>query len=136
QTKNRPQVFHLWNPVSLTIQKSVDTGQDNQKARPAQNRNLSRQAVIIAESQFINGDRIIFVDDRYDVPESKKPLQCIPRILVACAAIEVVVGKQELSDVQTMPGKERRVKLHQPRLADRGARLYRGEILWALRKLQ
>ena len=49
----------------MAIVQAVDLGQDDEVLRIDHLRDLGRQPVVVADTDFLGGDRIVFVDDRH-----------------------------------------------------------------------
>src|SRR5258708_1753589 len=87
QSRYRLDIGHLRDELVILAEQTFHTGQDYQKVGLAEYRHFCGQKVIVAESQFFDYHRIVFIDDRNDVPEAHQPFQCIPCVSTSCAAV-------------------------------------------------
>ena len=102
--------------------KSVDHAQDHQERRLEQVGDHRGQAVVVAELDLVDADRVVFVDDRHGVA-LEQGVQGVPHVEVAGPAVEVFVGQEQLGGVAAMPAEALVVGADQVGLADGGGGL-------------
>ena len=66
--------------------------------RAEKQRHFRRQPVVVTEAQFLDGHRVIFIDNRDDRTGREKAVERIARIRAVHPAVDVSVGEKELSD--------------------------------------
>jgi len=101
---------------------AVDVGRQHQQVGLRQHRHMGSEAVVVADPQFIDRDRIVLVDHRQHA-ETAQRAQRVAGVEEAPAVAEVVAGQQQLGDGEV---EEARPEAHQFRLADRRQRLLAG----------
>ena len=107
---------------------AVDHAEDDQQRRLEQVRHHRGEPVVVAELDLVDADRVVLVDDRDGVPLEQRG-QGVPHVQVARAAVEVLVGQQELGGVPAVPAQALVVGADQVRLADGGRRLELAEVV-------
>src|SRR5215217_6046736 len=101
------------NPFVRMIHQSVNTCEQDQQFSFCQDRDLGREAIIVPEAQFLYCHRIVFVNNRHDVFAFEQTPQCVLRILMTGATVQVVMREQELRNVKLMFCEHRRIQMHQ-----------------------
>ena len=96
----------------------VDIGQIDQKVGIHQQGNHGCQIIVVAQLNFFNGNRIVFIDDRDHAHADQGP-QGATGIEVAPPVREIVMRQQHLRRVQAATRKAALPCLHEPHLADR-----------------
>ncbi len=104
------------------------TGQDDEQISAGEDGDFGRKPVVIAEAQFLDGHAVVFVDDGNDAAMFEQAVERVLGVGVTGAAVEVLVGEEQLRDGEPVRGEMRLVDVHQARLADGGARLDGGRV--------
>ena len=97
-------------------------GEDEQQIGLDQSRDQRRQGVVVAELDLIDGDRVVFIDDRDDA-HLQQGQQGVAGIQEAPAVGEIVASEKHLRAVHIAPGERLGVGMHQAHLPDRRRRL-------------
>jgi hypothetical protein len=70
QPRHSVDIGYLWDELAILSEQTFHTGQKYQKASLAKYRYFGGQKIVVAEFQFLDHHRIVFIDDRNDVPEA------------------------------------------------------------------
>jgi hypothetical protein len=104
----------------------VHRRQDDQRVGRQQAGHQGGQFVVVAEFDFREGSRVVFVDDGDDAVLEQRD-QRAAGVEVALVMFQVVVRQENLGDAKAGLGEEPFVQGHQARLADGGAGLQLGK---------
>ena len=114
----------------------VGTGQQDEEPGVHQLGDLGGETVIVSEAEFLDGDRIILVDDRDDTGGGEQLGKGDAGIATAARIEDVVMGEEQLGGTKPVAREMPRVGVHEGRLAHGSAGLLAGKVGGALRELQ
>ena len=83
---------------------------------------LRRERIIVADPNFIDGHRVVFIDDGNDL-EFDEGGQRVPGVQESTPVGQIVMGEKNLRDLDAEPLKGFFIGPHQPALSDRCCRL-------------
>src|SRR5439155_6170024 len=89
--------------------------------------------VVVAKFNFVDGDRIVLVDDRHHAALQQRR-QRVAGVEMPVAVLEIIVREKNLRDRDSALAETLVVKRHQLALADGRTRLQLMEMFWALLK--
>ena len=121
--------------LTKVLHQTIDRCQKDQQIRRQQRSHQCAQAVIVAELQFLHRDRVVFIDDGYDLILDER-LQCAAHIQIAVVIFQIVMSQQHLRDIDPVNGKQLLINGHQTALSHSGASLQIGQLGWLLFKSQ
>src|ERR1700730_1375647 len=87
QPRNGVDIGYLGDELAILSKQTIYTGQEYQKISLAKYRHFCGQKIVVAEFQFFDHYRVVFIDYRNDVPETQQPFQCIPGVSTPCPAV-------------------------------------------------
>src|SRR5262249_56847266 len=96
---------------------TIHDAQDDQERGLKKVRDHGREAVVVAELDLVDTNRVILIDDGNSVPLEERG-QGVAHVEVTGPAVEVGVGQEKLTSVPAVPAETFVVDAHQERLAD------------------
>ena len=106
----------------IGIVQPVDVGKDDQQIGAGGAGHQGRQRVVVAELEFVHGDRVVFVDHGNHVHVGKS-VHGVAQIEIARAVVEADASQQDLCGRAAVLGEKFFVHLHQQPLPHRRQRL-------------
>src|SRR6266853_1769153 len=100
------------NPFAGMIHQPVNACKHDEQFCFCQHRDLGREAVVIPKAQLLHCHRIVLVNDWHDVLAFEQTPQCVFRILMAGATVQVAMREQKLRNVELMLCKHRGIEMH------------------------
>jgi hypothetical protein len=102
----RVDVCDFSNQLFFLVQQTFYACQNNQQVGIRKDGDFGGKPIIVPEAKFFHGYRIIFIDNRDDVPETEQTLQRIFRVLVPASAIDILMAQEQLGHVKSMSLKQ------------------------------
>lgn len=90
---------------------------------------MDGEHVVVAEAEFADRDRIVFVDDGEDAWLLEEAVERVEEIGGAGFGLDVLGGEEDLGDEDVEVGKQGAVGAHEARLADGRAGLAGGDVV-------
>jgi hypothetical protein len=107
---------HVRDPLGTVrrrpVVEGIDVGQEHQGVCPDKVGDEGSEPVVVAEPDFVRGDRIVFVDNRHH-PKVQEPIERPEGVDVLAATHKVVSGQQHLAHGDPMGTEGLRVARHQ-----------------------
>src|SRR5690606_1149002 len=94
-----------------------DAGEEDQQLRPDEAGDDGGKGIVVADLEFVDGDRIVFVEDGNDVAMREDRVQGGEDVAAAAGVLEIVVGDEELGDLDPVEAELAFVEVHQPGLS-------------------
>ncbi len=84
---------------------ALGAGQDDEQIGAREDGDFGGKPVVVAEAQFLDGDAVVFVDDGDDAAVFEQAVERVLGVGVAGAAVEVLMGEEQLRDGETVRGR-------------------------------
>ena len=111
------------------IVEAVDVGEQDEQVGPRQVADEGGQVVVVREPELLGGHGVVFVDDGQHLPLEQSE-QGVAGVKEALAALQVVVGQEDLGHLKPEVGEGLFIGQHQGALAQGGHRLLLGDAGW------
>jgi len=89
------------NPLAIRVLEAIDTRQNDQIIRLGENRDLGGKPVVVAKSEFLHRNGVIFIDDR-NRSALEQAVERVAGIVAAHEAIDVAVREEKLGDGESV----------------------------------
>lgn len=126
--RHRPDACDACSAVACQgIQKSIGVREQHERIGVQQCRDQRRERVVVADANFVDGHRIILVDDRNQTC-AQQSIERIPRIDMPHTRTEIIMRQQNLRHPDAMLRELLTILFDQTRLPRRRGRLEPGQI--------
>ena len=122
--------------MSWITQEAGGAGEEDEGVGLPEEGHLGGELVVVSEAKFFDGNAVVFIDDGDDLGELEQSLQRALHAGSTFGMAEVLVGEEELRNVETVVPKEGLVKVHEVGLPNGGTGLERGHVARTLCEME